>query len=272
VVFRCDAEGNAADDSSFCSVSARLSFSSLGGENSCSLTAALCPKYGDFGAENPLESGKSGVIAGAEADRSYQLRISAVDALGNSVSALRFLPTRRWAMKFSQSASAVAFGKAPEFDKCLEIPADWEIRRGEEILPWSIPEGSIGAELLSPELTELLSDRPIFRCIWENASPSSSFAPQTVSVDTSGYRWLAIVYRMVSSSYRGGVRFLSTASMGDISHTMPGSSAATIRVRRFGVASGGFQVYAGYKITGSLSAAEDNTAIIPVTVFGVGGI
>ena len=61
-----------------------------------------------------------------------------------SSSALRRLPTRRWAMKFRPDGQGVAFGKAPEQARCLELPGDWQIRLGQESLWLALhPVGSL---------------------------------------------------------------------------------------------------------------------------------
>ena len=127
---------------------AEAEYSALGGENSCSLSAALRAPEGSFGAETAMVSGQTAVIGGQSPDRSVECRITAADALGRRATALRLLPQRRWAMKFRPDGRGVAFGKAPERAEALELPAGWQIRVGAESL-WS---------LLHPVGTLLLAD------------------------------------------------------------------------------------------------------------------
>ena len=146
-VFRCDSDGTENESGTALGVFARLDYSSLAGENSCSLSAALRPPEGSFGAETAMQSAVLCVIPGQSPDQSVQLRITAVDGLGSEATALRTLPTRRWAMKFRPDGQGVAFGKAPEFSACLELPGDWEIRLGRESL-W-LRQHPVGSLVLS---------------------------------------------------------------------------------------------------------------------------
>lgn len=131
-VFRADAAGNADEDGNYCAVSAALNFSPVAGENSGSLSCAYRPKDGTWGAENAMESGKVKIIGPVSPDVSCEIRISGADELGGSVTVLRSLPTRSWAMKFREDGRGVAFGKAPESELKIELHEDWGISRGAE--------------------------------------------------------------------------------------------------------------------------------------------
>ena len=55
-----------------------------------------------------------------------------MDALGNETQQILSIPSQKWALKFNSTATAVAFGKAPEADSgqnVLEIPYNWKIAR-----------------------------------------------------------------------------------------------------------------------------------------------
>ena len=129
-VLRCDPNGTESEDGACVKVRADLSYSALAGENSVSLTVCRRTAQGDFGPAQSLTPGADNILTGFDPDRSYVLRLEAADTLGNGDTVLRSLPTRRWAMKFSAGADAVAFGKAPEQSAVLEIPAGWRILRG----------------------------------------------------------------------------------------------------------------------------------------------
>ena len=70
-------------------------------------------------------------------DSSYRIRLKATDRLGNSALLTVELPTQRWAMKFRPNGLGVGFGKAPEHDNCIELPAGWVIRIGERVIDGS---------------------------------------------------------------------------------------------------------------------------------------
>lgn len=131
-VFRCDADGKETEDGYYYSAKATAVFSELGGENEYSLRTAWRTMQGSYGGWTDMVSGTAGIISGISPDGSFEVKIEIRDKLGNSTSAIRRLATRQWAMKFREDAKGLAFGKAPEFEKAVELPEDWEIRRGLE--------------------------------------------------------------------------------------------------------------------------------------------
>ena len=137
-VERCDNTGALTEDGYYHKVSATAIYSTLSGQNGITLRTAFRNLQGSFGSYSNLESGKAAVIYGTRPDASYEVRIEVTDKLGNSSSATRRLPTRQWAMKFRADAQGVAFGKAPEFEKAMELPEDWTVRRGlEDRVMWA---------------------------------------------------------------------------------------------------------------------------------------
>ena len=155
-LFRCDENGAAAEDGTCLSARAQGSVASLQGQNSMSMRVAFKSPGGSYGAETPMSSGSAVVVPGLSADRSYLARITLSDALGNETVATGAIQTQRWALKFNSGGTAAAFGKAPEADKVLEIPHDWQIVRknadgtqtrralfSDELLDLVYPVGSI---------------------------------------------------------------------------------------------------------------------------------
>lgn len=131
-ILRCTAAGVEAEDGNHYSAKATAIFSALGGQNTLTLTAAHKIQGGVYGAETALTSGVAAIIGTISPDSTYQVRITATDALGNTAAVTAKLPTRQWALKFRQDGQGAAFGKAAEHDKALEIPADWSFYVGDE--------------------------------------------------------------------------------------------------------------------------------------------
>lgn len=129
-VFRSDAAGAPDEDGNALAVRAELLYSSLAGENTCTLTAFYRPKSGGAWSSAALRSGELTLLPSCSADRSWQLRLEAEDGLGNTALCEREIPSRRWAMKFRPTGEGVAFGKAAEYDRALELPEDWRILLG----------------------------------------------------------------------------------------------------------------------------------------------
>lgn len=131
---RCTAAGVEAEDGNYYSAKATATFSALGGQNTLTLTAAHKIQGGVYGAETALTSGEAAIIGTISPDSTYQVRITATDALGNTTISVASLPTRQWALKFRPNGQGAAFGKAAETDKALEIPADWIFKIGSSAL------------------------------------------------------------------------------------------------------------------------------------------
>ena len=129
-VFRCTANGTASEDGTYYSAKATSTFSSLNGQNTCTLKVSHAQSGGSYGTEYTLTSGTARVIGSLSVDKSYTVRIIATDSLGNSATYTVKIPTKTWAMKFRPNGQGVAFGKAAEYDKTFEIADDWTIKFG----------------------------------------------------------------------------------------------------------------------------------------------
>ena len=101
-----------------------------------------------------LENGQEQTIEGVLKTASYDLELSAVDALG-SVRAVEYaIPTAAVAVHLAQGGTAVGVGKYAEHDKAVDIAPDWDVWfRGKRLLDAVWPVGSIylSASEISPE-------------------------------------------------------------------------------------------------------------------------
>ena len=148
-ILRCTAAGVEAEDGNYYSAKATATFSALGGQNTLTLTAAHKIQGGVYGAETALTSGAAAIIGTISPDSTYQVRITATDALGNTTVSVASLPTRQWALKFRPDGQGAAFGKAAETDKALEIPGDWTFRIGSSTLTAEVL-ASLTADIMHP--------------------------------------------------------------------------------------------------------------------------
>lgn len=148
-ILRCTAAGVEAEDGNYYSAKATATFSALGGQNTLTLTAAHKIQGGVYGAETALTSGEAAIIGTISPDSTYQVRITATDALGNTTISVASLPTRQWALKFRPNGQGAAFGKAAETDKALEIPADWIFKIGSSTLTAEVL-ASLAADIMHP--------------------------------------------------------------------------------------------------------------------------
>lgn len=182
-IFRCDDTGAADETGGRISVKATGTVSSLKGENTMSMTAAFKAKYGSYGAEQSISSGVSSVLTGsASPDEIIVVRLTVTDRLGGTTEYEQTLTHRKWAMKFRENGEGVAFGKAPAANKVLEIPEDWEIMRGQQVLSWG---GAIDAG-------SVLNGGAKFILLWEDFNSLDS-GQQTITLDDEGQQLLVIV-------------------------------------------------------------------------------
>lgn len=148
-ILRCTAAGVEAEDGNYYSAKATAIFSALGGQNTLTLTAAHKIQGGVYGTEAALTSGEAAIIGTISPDSTYQVRITATDALGNTTVSVASLPSRQWALKFRPDGQGAAFGKAAETDKALEIPGDWTFRIGSNTLTAELL-ASLTADIMHP--------------------------------------------------------------------------------------------------------------------------
>ena len=126
---RTDSSGTADEAGTYLSAYGIGNISSLSNQNTMTMSVAFKTTTGSYGTETAMTSGTAVIVSGLNADVTYVARITLTDRLGNTATAQAVINSQKWAMKFNATATAVAFGKAPEADKVLEIPYDWQIAR-----------------------------------------------------------------------------------------------------------------------------------------------
>ena len=176
-LIRADQTGAPAEDGTWLRACATGIIAPLDGHNAMTMTVANSTRGGSYGAETPMQSGTPQLVGGLNADLTYTARITLTDALGGSASATGVISSRKWAMKFNADATAVGFGKAPEADRVLEIPADWELVRG------TAPDTE--RAVFSGGVPELLADMLQVKTVESAALNVSSGSSQTVTADAS---------------------------------------------------------------------------------------
>ena len=111
--------------------------------------------------------------------------------------------------------------------------------------------------------------------VWENASPDSSFAAQTVSLDLADAQLVAIVHK---GSTTGTVDLITFVEMNKktqtISYANAGGGSATVTyVRTVDVTPTGVTFAKGVtKQIGSTSVGEDNAKCIPLRIYAIKGV
>lgn len=111
--------------------------------------------------------------------------------------------------------------------------------------------------------------------VWENASPTSAFAAQTVSIDLTDFGAVDIEYRTTNQS---GSRVVKRVYMdrqgilGEVINVTGGGVYASAVMRTAKVSETGVQFTAGFeKLVSNTDTREDNTRVVPTRIFGVKG-
>lgn len=141
---RCNAEGVLREDGDCLKVLCRGSCAAVGGHNSVTLRYRLRPRDGSFGGYTALTGGQEQVILGVLKTGSYELELSAMDALGTERTMRYDIPTAAVALHLAAGGTAVGLGKYAEHEQAVEIAPEWELwLRGKRLRDVLWPVGSI---------------------------------------------------------------------------------------------------------------------------------
>lgn len=120
----------------------------------------------------------------------------------------------------------------------------------------------------------ILDRRLSMDLLWENASPTSAFAAQTVSVDLSKYDMIAVLTDHLTIAKKGVSASITTY------HALYTYQSYGYQVRlgqrKFTASETGITFDAGWAMKGSNSwtyeSAVNNSAAIPVAIYGIKGV
>ena len=109
--------------------------------------------------------------------------------------------------------------------------------------------------------------------LWENASPASAFAAQTVSLDLSEYDAVEIIYSYYANStldYRATVRIGKSAELNTICNITATTAASFNTTRQCSVKNTGVTFTGGgYKYVNTTSYTAADTYSVPFVIYGI---
>lgn len=147
--FRCISSGTASEDGKYANVKANGTYDTVGGKNSCTLTAQYAVSGSStFSTATTLTMNTAAVIGAnsLNTNASYTIRFALTDAFG-AVEKNVNLSTAAYTVFFREGGNAVAFGKVSERDNALEISGDWAVYHGTNRLDGTVAvsRGGTGA-------------------------------------------------------------------------------------------------------------------------------
>lgn len=131
-----------------------------------------------------------------------------------------------------------------------------------------IAKGGTGATTAAKALVNLGAMN--MRVVWQNASPSSSFAAQTIKLNLSGYDFVYILMKASVTAANSVVHMVKKGASQNLeqSGNLASESAIVVLYRNASVAEDGI-VFGGGHIKSAASPSVDNTRTIPIAVYGI---
>lgn len=197
------------------------------------------------------------------------------------------------AVQAAQSAQSAASGTLPKTGGAMEGPIDMggnalaglpDPASDDEAASWGAVQGAVDAhaeEKDNPhDVTAAQTGAVEMKKLWENGSPNSDFAEQTIPLSLSGYQYVAIDYNPIGTYARkrtyckpGEVCYLDAVG-GSSSGGIAGAYVNTV-VRLATVSDSGIEftkaVYSKQNSTTVTWTDRANYAI-PVRIFGIKGV
>lgn len=108
------------------------------------------------------------------------------------------------------------------------------------------------------------------KLLWENPSPTATFAPQTITLVSDDYDFLLVLYRYVSSSGEQLSKIFVKGSATRLDVSVPVSAGSRVYNRNIGAVSNTTLSVdeCGYA-TGTTGYATDNDFCIPAAIYGI---
>lgn len=110
-------------------------------------------------------------------------------------------------------------------------------------------------------------DMPWADLLWENASPTSAFATQTIAIDVTPYRFLAYRVRPIASQSNSVVCIAINDANGSVL-AIAANNAGAASSRPVNASSNGVWIGNGSSVSNN-TLTQDNTRAIPVEIYGI---
>lgn len=273
-VGRCDEDGTANDSGEYTKVTISGTVTSLNNKNSATYTLEY-KKTTDSSytavtltdlADTYSVSNYTYIFA-ADSGSSYDVRLTITDDL-SSGNRSTVVSTGATIMHWKANGKGMGIGKVSEIDDTLDM--GWHIKmNGNKISGLATPTEDGDAVPLGYAT--------IIKLLWTNASPGSTFAAQTISLDLSEYDLVFIKVRLEtgSTSYISAMMEVGSAvNVYSTSYIATNGYTMATNYRTLTIANDGIECGDAYRksYTATTSGTANNILLIPVKVFGIKGV
>ena len=158
-LYRADEDGTANRAGLCIYARAKLTYSSIGGRNSCSLKGFFRLQSGNYPAAGTEMTSEAGILltVAAAVTSTYVAKIEAKDSLGNTASYEATIPTDNVAFHIREGGQGAAFGKYSEEDDLLDVAWAARVRKALRLdVPLAMESGGTGANTADGVRTSLL--------------------------------------------------------------------------------------------------------------------
>ena len=305
-LYRCNADGTAAADGAWAKAELRCAISSLGGKN----TAACVLKYRVRGTESWTEKavtapGSTVFSAGTGSD--YQVQLTASDSFATVSGGISLLPAAFALLDFDRTNKAVGIGQRAGTANAISLglPIKMGLNR---ITDMGAPTDAADAAtkgyvdtnkvdkanvvnnfttteegyVADARALKVLNDSKLsMEPLWENASPTSSFAAQSIDLNLASFSLVRVVY--ISGISYPYVKYMYDFHLGETAilsgiNSVVGEEPANsyFLSRKVTVNSDGVLLESGYSrkvnVTSPNTAILNNSSIIPILIYGIRGV
>lgn len=273
-VGRCDEDGTANNSGEYTKVTISGTVTSLNNKNSATYTLEY-KKTTDSSytavtltdlADTYSVSNYTYIFA-ADSGSSYDVRLTITDDL-SSGNRSTVVSTGATIMHWKANGKGMGIGKVSEIDDTLDM--GWHIKmNGNKISGLATPTEDGDAVPLGYAT--------IIKLLWTNASPGSTFAAQTISLDLSEYDLVFIKVRLEtgSTSYISAMMEVGSAvNVYSTSYIATNGYTMATNYRTLTIANDGIECGDAYRksYTETTSGTANNILLIPVKVFGIKGV
>ena len=133
---------------------------------------------------------------------------------------------------------------------------------GEYFYPMTVP-----SQVLMPDgrrLDACLADMGGMELLWTNASPTSEFAPQTVSLNLSAYKFVVIIFKRSTTSSKY-ISYIAPIGYVHIANFIEGKPES----RNYTTSTNGIAFAEAYIWDSSTAMSLNNGTLLPYKIFGI---